>query len=387
MENPSARNVPTGTRPPRRGLFSPAMLLAAWVPAVVITVLHYLTGAEHHGFHDILRRLYYLPIILASFSCGLRGGLLVATLVTAAYSPHAFTHLGHMDPAAPLEKSLELLLYLVVGGVTGRLVDRERARQHELGEALKEQQRTAAELIRAGRLAALGEMVSAMAHEIKNPLHALRGTAEVVDAVVPKDAPQHRLWELHRQEIDRLESVAVRFLSFARPSPPERRSVDLAQVVERVRTLIAPQAQRDHVTIEVPERTADPAQTVAADEQQLVQVLLNISLNGLQAMEAAAGSLSFQLAREQRHRQAFAVIRIENTGPTIPEAKLERIFDPFFTTKESGSGLGLSIAARIVEQHGGLLEVENLPAGRGVRFSVLLPEGTSAGPTTPQPRV
>jgi signal transduction histidine kinase len=351
------------------------MLLAAWAPALLITVLHYLTGAEQHWFHDILRRLYYLPIIFASFACGLRGGLLVATLVAAVYSPHAFTHLGPMDPASPLEKTLELLLYLIVGGVTGQLVDRERARQRELGEALAAQRRTAAELVRAGRLAALGEMVAGIAHEIRNPLHALRGTAEVVDAAVSRDAPQRRLWELHRQEIDRLESVALRFLSFARPSPPERRSVDLACVVERVRTLVAAQARRDGVSLNaITEPGYGPPQTVHADEQQLIQVLLNISLNGLQAVGEAGGNLSFHLGHEHRDGQRLGAVRIENTGPPIPEADLERIFDPFFTSKEAGSGLGLSIAARIVEQHGGRLEVENLPEGRGVRFSVLLPE-------------
>jgi signal transduction histidine kinase len=354
------------------------MVLAAWAPALAITILHYLTGAEHHWSHDILRRLYYLPIIFASFACGLRGGLLVAAVVAAVYSPHAFTHLGHMDPAATLEKILELLLYVIVGGVTGHLVDRERTRQRELGEALAEQRRTAAELVRAGRLAALGEMVAGIAHEIKNPLHALRGTAEVVDAVVPRDVPERRLWDLHRQEIDRLESVAVRFLSFARPSPPERRSVDLDGVVERVRTLVAAQARRDGVSLDI-ERSpmAEPKtapQIVAADEQQLVQVLLNIALNGVQAMGPAGGSLSFRLDHERRDTQGFAVIRVENSGPSIPDEDLERIFDPFFTTKESGSGLGLSIAARIVEQHGGLLEVKNLSAGHGVCFSVLLPE-------------
>lgn len=346
------------------------MLLAAWLPALLITVLHYLTGAEHSWFHDILRRLYYLPIIFASFACGLRGGLLVAAVVAAVYSPHAFTHLGHMDPAASLEKALELLLYLVVGSVTGRLVDRERARQRELGEALAEQRRTAAELVRAGRLAALGEMVAGIAHEIKNPLHALRGTAEVVDAAVPKDAPERRLWELHRREIDRLEAVSTRFLSFARPSPPERRPVGLGAVVERVRELVTAQARRWEVNLEL--TLGGSPGTVEADEQQLVQVLLNLSLNALQAMGQAGGCLRFAIADVTRDGKAYATVRVENDGPSIPEADLERIFDPFYTRSEGGSGLGLSIAARIIEQHGGLIEVENLPA-RGVRFTVLLP--------------
>ncbi|MDI7276425.1 MAG: ATP-binding protein, partial [Anaerolineae bacterium] len=110
------------------------------------------------------------------------------------------------------------------------------------------------------------------------------------------------------------------------------------------------------------------------DAQQLAQVLLNISLNALQAMGDSGGSLSFQLGHERRQGRDYATVRVENSGPPIVEESLERVFDPFYTTKDGGSGLGLSIAARIVEQHEGLIEVENLPHGRGVRFTVLIPE-------------
>jgi two-component system, NtrC family, sensor histidine kinase HydH len=352
------------------------MLLAAWLPACAITVLHYATGAEHHWLHDVLRRLYYLPILFAAFACGLRGGLVLAAVVALAYSPHAFTHVAHHDPADTLEKALELLLYLVVGVVAGLLVDRERSKQLELTataeklrQALEEQRRTADQLVRAGRLAALGELVAGIAHEIKNPLHSLRGTAEVVDGVVPSEAPERRMWELHRREIDRLEAVAERFLSFARPSPLERRSVDLAPVLERTRALIASQARQREVEVIVD--ASGVAALVEADEQQLIQVLLNISINALQAL-SPGGTIRFALGEERRGAACFRRITVSNDGPQIPEAELERIFDPFFTTKSDGVGLGLSIAARIVEQHGGTIRVVNLPGG-GVAFVIALP--------------
>jgi hypothetical protein len=109
---------------PTRSLLSGQMLLTAWLPTVLFTVLHYATGPELHWLHDILRRMYYLPIILAAFSCGRRGGMLLTVVVALAYSPHAFTHLMHMDPAHTLEKVLELVLYLVVGGVSGIAVSK-----------------------------------------------------------------------------------------------------------------------------------------------------------------------------------------------------------------------------------------------------------------------
>jgi signal transduction histidine kinase len=350
------------------------MIVAAYLPACLITVLHYVTSAELHWFHDVLRRLYYLPILLAAFACGLRGGLLLAAIVAIAYSPHAFTHLAHQDPAVTLEKALELLLYLVVGVVAGLLVDRERSKQRELTAtaqqlrlALEEQRRTADQLARAGRLAALGELVAGIAHELKNPLHGLRGTAEVVDGAIPPDAPERQLWTVHLREIDRLEATAERFLSFARPSPPARQAVQLSGVIERARTLIAAQARQQSVEVVV---EAGGGGTVQADEQQLTQVLLNISLNALQAIGPSGGMIRYSAREARRGERTYQVVTVTNDGPHVPAADLERIFDPFYTTKSDGAGLGLSIASRIVEQHGGFIEVRNLEPG--VAFDVYL---------------
>ncbi len=355
------------------------LLLTAWLPAAAITVLHYITGPEYHWLHDVLRRLYYLPILFAAFSAGLRGGLVLAAVVALAYSPHAFTHLMHMDPAHTLEKVLELMIYFVVGGVAGLLVDRERRRSLEATaatarakQALEEQRRTADQLVRAGRLAALGELVAGIAHEIKNPLHGLRGTAEVVDPVVPADAPQRRMWELHLKELARLETVSERFLSFARPMPLEREQTDLFEVAERTVELVAAQARQQDVEVTVRRPDAETPREVFADHQQLTQVLLNISLNALQAMDTG-GAVTLSLAGQVRGGKDLCVVRVENDGPAIPAGELEHIFDPFVTTKSDGAGLGLSIAARIVEQHDGYIEVENLEDDRGVAFSVLLP--------------
>lgn len=356
------------------------MTLVAWLPVAIITVLHYTTSSHQHWLHDIFRRLYYMPILFGAFSRGLVGGLGVAVVVVAVYTPHAFTHVGHMDPARSLEKSLEMILYVLIGCVAGWLVDRER-RKHEdllatgrkLEEALEEQRRAVDQLIRAGRLAALGEMVAGIAHEIKNPLHSLEGTAEIVDAVVPENAPQRHMWELHLDEIRRLKRVLERFLSFARPAAPERRTTDIVGIVERVRHLVSSQDRQQHVRIvkEDPPTGFDP--TLRGDEEQLVQVLLNISLNALQAMAKDGGSLAYSFRRESRGAREYVLVLVSNTGPSIPEGDLERIFDPFVTTKSDGIGLGLSIASRIVEQHDGFIEVANHPQGRGVTFTVCLP--------------
>jgi len=364
---------------PWRALIDWRAGVGVWLPLLAITALHYGTPAEHHWVHDVARRLYYLPIVLAAFLAGLRGGLLLALLSSALYLPHAFTHLHHMDPAPALEKFLELVLYVAVGSIGGVLVDRERTerlRQQDLALALQrtldELKATERQLIRSGRLGALGQLTAGLAHEIKNPLHAMRGTAEIVRDALDEDTAERRMQALHIDEVDRLTGVLERFLDFARPSDPVLARVDLRQVASRVGELIAAQARGDDVQLDVD--LPDRAVEVEGDRDQLVQLGLGIALNGLQAIVEGGGErrLAIRLRDETRGPRSFHALAIGNGGPPIPDELRERIFDPFVTTREDGTGLGLPVAARIADAHRGFVETRNLPGG-GVEFLVLLP--------------
>jgi len=144
--------------------------------------------------------------------------------------------------------------------------------------------------------------------------------------------------------------------------------------VRRVIALVESQARKERVTtvFRPPERGG--AALVSGDADQLTQLLLNIALNGVQAMApVGGGTLTFSLAAEKQGGKRFHVVRVANSGPPVPEEQLERIFDPFFTTKDGGTGLGLSIGSRIADQHDGTLAVRNLPDGTGVEFSLSLP--------------
>lgn len=357
------------------------MVLSAWLPCLAITVLHYRTGAHHAWGHDVLRRLYYLPILFAAFEGGVRGGVTLSVFASLVYLPHAFTRLLVQDPGDALEKGLEILLYNIVAVVAGLLVDRERREREKqerlatrLGDALAEQRRMEAQLIRAGKLGALGEMTAGIAHEIKNPLHALKGTAEILRDAVPESVPERRMLELHIAEIDRLGQAADRFLSFARPIPADRRPIDPRSLVDRVVSLVSTQARKEGVeTVVETEATADFPR-VMGDPGLLVQLLLNVALNGVQAMTPeGGGTLTFSLGAEVQGGKEYVRVRVANTGPPIPGEDLERIFDPFYTTKDEGTGLGLSICARIADQHEGALTVRNLPEDRGVEFFLSLP--------------
>ncbi|MHB1025769.1 MAG: two-component system sensor histidine kinase NtrB [Desulfobacteria bacterium] len=372
-----------------RPIFTRKMVLSAWIPCLVITVLHYRTGAHHAWGHDVLRRLYYLPILFAAFSGGLRGGVTVSVFVSLVYLPHAFTSLLVQDPADALEKGLEIILYNIVAVVAGLLVDRERREREQqerlatrLGDALAEQRRIEAQLIRAGKLGALGEMTAGIAHEIKNPLHALKGTAEILRDAVPEGVPERRMLELHIAEIDRLDQTADRFLSFARPIPANRSPVEPESLIDRVVSLVSTQARQEGVETVAVTDGAAALPKVMGDPDLLVQLLLNIALNGVQAMaHGGGGTLKFSLGTERQGGKEYVRVRIANTGPPVAEEDLERIFDPFYTTKDGGTGLGLSICSRIADEHEGVLSVRNLPGGGGVEFSLFLPatEGQVTG--------
>jgi len=366
-----------------RPIFSPRMILTAWIPCLAITALHYRIPPHYGWVHDVLRRLYYLPILFAAFSEGVRGGICVSMFASLIYFPHAFTSLVARDPGDALEKGLEILLYNIVAVVAGLLVDRERREREKqerlakkLSDALEEQQRIESQLIRAGRLGALGEMTAGIAHEIKNPLHAMKGTAEILRDVIPPEAPERKMLDLHVGEIDRLGQAAERFLDFARPAPADRRPLDLRDVIGRVASLVETQARKDGIKTVCLPYLAEAAPRVLGEANQLTQLLLNIAINGVQAMApSGGGELSFSIAPERRVEKRFFVVRVANTGPPIPPDQLERIFDPFFTTKDGGTGLGLSIGSRIADQHDGVLSVQNLPDGKGVEFSLALPAG------------
>lgn len=347
------------------------MIALVWAPILAIGALHYTTAAEVGYMHVILRRLYYLPILFAAFQVGLKGGLLSALLVCLTYAPHAFLHFEHMmhsDPSGPVEKGLEMILYNVVGAVAGYLGDLELERRSELEKALAERERLQEDLVRAGRLSALGEVVAGVAHEVKNPLHALSGTAEVVDGLIPEGTEERRLWEMHKSELSRLERVADRFLSFASPRPSSFGPVDLRDVAERIAAFLEAEARRKGIAVErsVPEQPV----IVRGDADQLTQVGVNIALNAVKAIGEAGGTIRVS-ALTRADGADRAGLRIENDGPPLDEEGVEHLFDPFHTGSPDGTGLGLSISERIAEQHGGTIRAEN--AGLGVRFTLCLP--------------
>lgn len=332
-----------------RRLFGVWGVAVVWAPLLCIASLHYVSPPEMHWVHDLARRLFYVPIVLAGTTFGVRGGVAAAVTAVVLYVPHAFSgHLGH-DPGTHTEKLFEMVFYVIIGAATGGVTERERRRLTQIRER-------DALLDRAARLESLGQLAAGLAHEIRNPLHAMRGTAEILLDAVPDGAPERQMGEAHITEIDRLSGVLGRFLQFAREPEGDRTSeVDLSKVVERVAGLVRAQAGRDGIQVE--SRAAGAI--VLGDAEQLTQVVLGLAVNGLQG--TGEGGRIELVANGPR-------IEVFNTGPHVAEADLPRVFDPFFTTRADGTGLGLAIAWRIVDQHGGTIQVANVPGG--VRFTL-----------------
>ena len=232
---------------------------------------------------------------------------------------------------------------------------------------LRELRALEAEVAQRGRLAALGDVAAAFAHEVRNPLNAVSmGLQRLRAEFTPAPADEYaRFVDLMQGEVRRLNAIVEQFIALARPLPLTPAPLALDGFLGGLAALVDAQARAAGVTVRLTVPT--PAPVAMADRDHLEQVLLNLMLNAVQAM-GPGGTLSIDA---QPAREAV-VITVADTGPGIAADVLPRIFDPYFTTKRGGLGLGLTIARRIVEAHGGTIDVDS-DAGRGSRFRVRLP--------------
>jgi len=348
-----------------------------------ISLVHYFTPLHHPALHDIFQRLYYIPIILAAFWYGLRGGLLISILVSILYIPHVVFQWGG-ELAIELEKYLEIVLYNIVGAVTGLLAEREALRRVELEktaigleESYHKLQAQTEQLImieeqlrRTERLSTLGEMSATLAHEIRNPLGSIKGTAEILaDSFAPGDR-QYEFLQILVRETDRLNRVVEEFLHFARPMPVETAECDLLEELRSVVSLVSSEATGRGVSLVMEETPLPPIQ---ADRERLRQVFLNLLLNALQATGRGGRiTLSTSVEKGDDGAPVWILLSFADTGEGIAAEHLPRIFEPFFSTKQKGTGLGLAITQKIIESHGGTITVDSTP-GRGTTFTVKLP--------------
>jgi len=350
---------------------------------IVISTSHYLTPLHLHYLHDIFQRLYYLPIILSAIWFGLRGGVACSLVVSIVYAPHIlFQWGGHLT--LELEKYLEIVLYNIVGSVTGLLSQRERERSIELQktadgleQSYKKLQEQSEQIIAiekslrsAEKLSTLGEMAAVLAHEIRNPLGSIRGTAEILkDDYQPGD-PKYEFIDIQIRETERLNRVVEDFLRMAKPLPTEMGPCNIQAELETVVLLVANDAREREVSLALKPSAVDIVIRAAGDK--LRQAFLNIAINSLQAMPVGGSLTVSTLVRQDIGPDSICEIRFSDSGIGIDAESLTKIFEPFYTTKPEGTGLGLGITRKIIEGHGGTLQVESV-VGKGTTVVISLP--------------
>lgn len=217
---------------------------------------------------------------------------------------------------------------------------------------------------RVKTMEALGEIAASMAHEIKNPLTSIRGNTQYLDFMLKEEGLSYDEVDIILHETDRLTTMLNRFLTFARPKLPELEKVNLNEIMEYV-TVLVDRDKPDNITIK---KNFDKIPPVMADKEMFESVFLNLLLNAVQAIPEG-GTVVMKTHYDKKRNMVCATVRDNGSG--IPPDISEKIFDPFFTTKDTGTGMGLPIASRIIEMHRGIMEVESIE-GEMTEFRIML---------------
>jgi signal transduction histidine kinase len=229
----------------------------------------------------------------------------------------------------------------------------------------REQLELEEQLHQAERLAALGQMVAGVSHEIKNPLGIIRSTAELMSTMPDASDMQKKLSQVINEESNRLNGIVTEFLDFARPQVPNLIRCDLAEILRKNLAFLQPELERKGIQIH--HNLDGRSLRLQADQDLLYRAFFNILINAIQSM-SDGGTLQVDVAEDRDS----LLTKIEDSGHGISPDNLKKIFNPFYTTKEKGTGLGLSIVGKIIEGHQGSIAIES-KEGQGTKVSIQLP--------------
>jgi two-component system, NtrC family, sensor histidine kinase HydH len=373
-------------RLPKRG---PAYVVTIKVLLATLLLDH--TGEI--GINSNYYPIYFLPVVSAAVYFGP-----IATLIWTAISSLAYLSLlipalqeGDLDPAGAGILAIRVLFFFIAAVLVNRFVTENR-RQVERLQTLSEKledtnqqlRRAEADARRAERLAALGQLSAGLAHEIRNPLGVIKGSAEMLSSKVAEAQPLvAELAGYISSEVNRLNALVMRFLDFARPSKLELRPESISEIVDHALETAA--ASFPGAKVKIERQYASGLPQIPVDRQLCEQVFVNLITNAFQAMEAQTGgpngaperapegTLRLSIAPEVSQGQSSVCVTVEDSGPGVPPELREQIFNPFFTSKKDGVGLGLSIVAKIVDDHRGTIRLDS-DTTKGARFRIFLPQ-------------
>jgi two-component system, NtrC family, sensor histidine kinase HydH len=333
------------------------------------------------GINSSYFLIYYLPVVTAAMFFGPWATLAWTAATSAAYCSFlAWVPWSAFELTAEgaTELAIRNLFFFLAAILVNRFVVENRRHSmryqklaEELAETNRQLKRAEAEARRSERLGALGQMSAGLAHEIRNPLGIIKGSAESLSKrLISSDAVSVELAGYISSEVNRLNSIVTRFLDFARPHELEKQLEEIPPLIER-----ALKAARDRwpdAKVEVERQYASGLIPVPVDTGLCEQVFLNLVMNAYEAMDGSAGKLRVSIRAAESNGRRGVEMDIEDSGPGVPEELREQVFNPFFTTKQSGVGLGLSIVSKIVDDHRGWIRIES-PPGKGACFRVFLP--------------
>ena len=363
-------------RYPRAGRYA-----AVAIKIVLATVL--LDHTSDIGINSSYWPIYYVPVVTAAIYFGPLATLGWTALAGAAYCSYLIpASAEYVINAESYELlGIRILFFFLAAMLVNRFVVENR-KQVKLYQALsatleetnKQLRRVEAEARRSERLAALGQMSAGLAHEIRNPLGVIKGSAEMLAQKLSAAEPLAReLAGYISSEVDRLNALVARFLDFARPLQLEIRPQQVSELLDRAVESVEHQFPRDGVRVVRDYAAALP--NVLVDEQLCERVFINLIQNAFQAMAAATPEgervLKMSANTENSNGRSGVAVEFEDSGPGVPAELREQIFNPFFTSKKDGVGLGLAIVAKILDQHGGSIRLES--SASGARFRVSLP--------------
>jgi two-component system sensor histidine kinase HydH len=363
---------------PRRG---PSYVVLMKIGLAMLLIDHTAT-LDEPSINSYYYPIYYLPLMTAAEYFGPWGTLVWTAVASATYASYLYPglhpELREFELGAENYELLAIRIsfFFLAAMVVNRFVvasKRQTQRYQELAETLAETnrrlQQAQAEARRSERLAALGQLSAGLAHEIRNPLGVIKGSAEMLTQKLGQANPlATELAGYISSETNRLSALVTRFLDFARPLHADLAPQDITAILDRALTDVATLWKGKPITVQKKFEPDLPA--VALDEGLCEQAFVNIVQNAYDAMSATGGILRVRV--EASAGRSGVEVRIEDTGPGIPADLREQIFNPFVTTKKTGVGLGLSIVSKIMDGHHGFIRVENAGGGPGTGAHFLM---------------
>ena len=327
----------------------------------------FLLAAATRQFHTHYFGLLILPVLETALYFALPWTLVVAT-ISAGCTLFWVAYAAEFRPPFQLGELLEAttlaLLFFIVGTLLWFMVDLLERRGRALEAHVSELKRTRAQLIEEEKMAAIGRLASAVAHEIRNPVAIISTAIEAAGSAVFSHEDREEMVRVAVVEARRLEKMTTDFLTYAQPGDQPQTEVDAASLSGYLASIAKAQALGKRVRIDI---EANSECIVYGNEHQLQQALLNLMRNAIDA-SPEAGRVSVAVSQEQD----TVKISIENGGPAIPTYAVSKIFEPFFTAKRGGTGLGLSIAQKVIQAHHGELKLE-CNREQCIVFSMFLP--------------